>query len=197
MTNKTHILGADECGYGSIAGPLMIAGLRAPNDWAIPGLNDSKKLTDHQRRKLNERLLKLADRGEIQIAYAERSNIEIDNAGVYVALKDCYREIATKLYKDDTDIIIDGNVDFSVALAGFDYKTLVKADTFIPQVMAASIIGKVYRDDIMIKLAPEFPDYKWDGNKGYYDANQVAAIKKYGRTPYHRKSYKLKVLGEK
>ncbi len=197
MSEKLYVLGSDEVGYGAISGALLIGAVRAPNDWSIPGLNDSKKLSDKQRRTMNEKLLKLADAGEIQIAYAERTNQQIDLNGVYPMLKECYKEVAVKLYQDDTLIIIDGNVDFSVVLAGFDYKTMVKADTIVPHCMAGSIIAKVKRDDQMIKLAPDFPDYNWATNKGYYDAAHIDAIKKYGRTIHHRKSYKLKALGEK
>lgn len=192
MTEKTHIIGADECGYGSLAGPLLIGAVKAPKDWSISGLNDSKKLTDKQRRTMNEKLRMC---GDIQFTLAERSNKHIDEFGVSVSLKECYKEVANTLYTPDSLIIIDGNVNFSETLAGMDYQTVIKADTIYPAVMAASILAKVYHDDIMIKLVKDFPHYEkygWQSNMGYGSAKHIDAIRKIGYSEVHRLSYKLK-----
>lgn len=190
MTEKTHTIGADEVGYGAISGPLVIFGVRAPNDWAIPGLNDSKKLSDKQRRVMNEKLRNCSD---ITFVGSERSNWIIDTNGLSSALKSCYREVANTLYTADSLIIIDGNLNFDKTLAGMDYKTIIKADGKIPAVMAASILAKVYRDDLMIKLAAEFPNYNWESNKGYGSQKHIDGIRKFGYSNYHRRSYNIKL----
>ena len=190
--NKLYIVGCDEVGYGALSGPLVIGAVRAPKDWAIPGLNDSKKLSDKQRRTMNDKLQDIIATGEIQFAIAERSNGYIDELGVSLALKSSYQEVAKALYADDSIIIIDGNINFDDVLAGMDYETIVKADGKIPAVMAASIIAKVYRDDIMINLSAGYQAYDWAANKGYGSPKHIDAIKKIGYCEWHRQSYKLK-----
>jgi ribonuclease HII len=197
MVDKTCIVGIDEIGTGSIVGPFLVGGVRAPAEWSIDGLNDSKQLTDKRRRVMNEKLLILAEQGVIQIAYAQRSNIEIDEQGLYPMLKSAYKEVAQKLYRDDTKIIIDGNMDFTGYLDDYDYEVVVKADCKFSQVMAGSIIGKVKRDDMLIQLATDYPDYDLENCKGYLSAKHLDGLQRYGRTIHHRKSYKLKALGEK
>jgi len=192
MIEKTYIIGCDEVGYGSLAGPLVIGAVRAPKDWVILGLNDSKKLTDKQRRVMDEKLRAVIAAGEISFNIAERSNWQIDQFGVSSALRWCYRNVTEELYTPDSLIIIDGNVNFDEALAKMDYQTIVKADSKIPTVMAASILAKVYRDNIMIKLSEQFPVYDWASNKGYGSSKHIDAIKKIGYCEFHRQSYKLK-----
>lgn len=189
----SNIIGADEVGYGALAGPLVIAAVSADENWSIPGLNDSKKMTDKQRREVSTRLWDSHFNAlDISIHIVEASNELIDRLGVYPVLKSLYRDATKALYGKNDTIIIDGNVDFSEVLAGMNYKTVVKADSKYPTVMAASIVAKVYRDDIMIKLAEQFPGYDWASNKGYGSPKHIDAIKKTGYTRLHRQSYKLK-----
>src|SRR5208283_3088266 len=103
LIGKTHIIGADECGYGSIAGPLVVCGVRAPKDWTMEGLNDSKKLTPKRREALRAKLLQ-----DKVITYhiAERDSVTVDKFGVYPVLKECYVEIFHKLYQPDSLIIV-------------------------------------------------------------------------------------------
>lgn len=189
---KIQYIGCDEVGFGALCGNLTIGAVRALKDWSIPGLNDSKKLTDKQRRIMADKIYLCYLNGDIQIAIAERSSKHIDKFGVIVSLKECYKEAAQKLYSQDSLIVIDGNINFDEVLAKMDYQTIIRADTFIPTVMAASILAKVYRDDQMIKLAGQFPVYHWSENKGYGSKLHLDAIKKYGYTEFHRQSYKLK-----
>lgn len=190
--DKPFVIGADEVGYGALSGPLVIGGVRAAKDWAIPGLNDSKKLTDKQRREMDKKIRDVAATGEIHLSLAERSNSYIDEFGVSAALKMCYQQAAKELYTPDSLIIIDGNLNFDEVLVGMDYKTVIKADTTVPAVMAASIIAKVYRDTLMVILSEQFPIYDWASNKGYGSAKHIDAIKKIGYCEWHRQSYKLK-----
>jgi len=192
MTEKTYIIGCDEVGLGSLAGNLVVGAIKAPENWSIPGLNDSKKLTDKQRRVMNEKIRKCIENNEIQLSIVDASPMLIDSQGVYSVLKNLYHEAAKSLYRPNDTIIIDGNVNFDEVLVGMNYKTVVKADSKYPTVMAASIIAKVYRDDLMIKLSEQFPDYDWASNKGYGSPKHIDTIRKLGYSEFHRLSYKLK-----
>jgi len=193
LIGKTHIIGADECGYGSIAGPLVVCGVRAPKDWTMPGLNDSKKLTPKRREALREKLLKIVDSKIISYHIAERDNVTIDKFGVYPVLKECYVEIFHKLYSPDSLIIIDGNLKFdNLGVDGYTKHSEPKADGTYPIVGAASILGKTYHDEQMLLLHEKFPQYGWDKNMGYpgkTGETHKAAIIKYGPCSYHRYSY--------
>lgn len=198
MAKIKNIIGADEVGYGSLAGPLVIGAISADEHWSIPGLNDSKKLTDKQRRALSDQIWFSELNGDIRIAIAERPHNHIDTFGVMVSLKECYKEVAVKLYTADSSIIIDGNVNFDDMFMGvhgeapMNYQTVVKADSKYPTVMAASIVAKVYRDNKMIKLAEVCPEYDWASNKGYGSPKHIDAIRKVGYSEFHRLSYRLK-----
>ena len=187
---KDYIIGADECGYGSLAGSLVVVGVRAPKNWTLAGLNDSKKLSAKKREAMLLPLMKLVKSNAISYHLAERTNKEIDKVGVMVALKDCYVEIFHKLYTQTSLIITDGNLKFdSLGVDAYDKVSLVKADTQIPTVMAASIIAKVYRDHEMQREHIMYPNYDWTSNVGYGSKVHLAAIDKYGPTPLHRMSY--------
>lgn len=188
---KPFWIGADEVGYGSLAGPLVIVGVRAPKDWKFEGLNDSKKLTKLQREKMRDKLNKLIEDKVITFHLAERTNVQIDKWGVAVAMKDCYIEIFHKLYQDDSLIITDGILKFdNLGVDAYDKVSLIKGDGHIPHIMAASILAKTYRDKWMKDVGhAHYPQYGWDSNAGYWRKDHVAAIEKYGPSPLHRWSY--------
>jgi ribonuclease HII len=190
---QQYIIGSDECGTGSCVWSLIVCAVRAPIDWSIIGLNDSKKLTDKQRREVNEKLLKLVEAQEIEYAIAEGTSTDIDTNGLYPTLKTAYKQAIYTLYNEGDKVIIDGNMKFNGYLE-MAYESVVKADTKIPAVMASSIIAKVYRDNALIKLSNDYPEYNFSSNKGYLSRTHIAAIKKYGLTPLHRKSYYIKAL---
>lgn len=190
MLDKPEILGCDEVGYGCLAGPLVVVGVRAPKDWALEGLNDSKKLSAKKRDAMLLPLMKLVESKSISYHLAERSNAEIDKVGVAVALKSAYVECFHALYNKDSLIIIDGILKFdNLGVDAYDKVSVIKADAKYPAVMAASIIAKVYRDDLMHKLHHTYPDYGWDSNVGYGAKDHLAAIEKHGPCPLHRFSY--------
>jgi len=197
LDKKTSIVGCDEVGYGSIAGPLVVCGVRAPKGWTLAGLNDSKKLTENRRNVMRDQLMKLIEAGTIKFHLAERTNAEIDKVGVGVALKDCYVENFKALYTDESLLICDGNLKFdNLGVDDYDKVSLVKADTLVPSVMAASILAKTYRDKKMREYHLKYPQYDWINNVGYYgaDGQHIAGIAKHGYSPLHRLSYKLKVF---
>jgi ribonuclease HII len=190
MLDKPMIIGCDEVGYGCLAGPLVVAGVRAPKDWALEGLNDSKKLSAKKREVMRGKLHKLIQDKVITWHLAERSNIIIDKHGVAVALKDAYVEVFHALYQPDSLIISDGILKFdSLGVDDYDKMSVIKADTKFPTVMAASILAKTYRDEKMHKLHQDYPNYGWDSNVGYGSKDHLEAIVKHGPCSLHRFSY--------
>lgn len=190
MLDKPIIVGVDEVGTGALAGSLCVAGVRAPKDWALDGLNDSKKLSAKKREVMQERLLKLISDKEISWHLAERSNFEIDKLGMGVALKSAYIEVFKNLYNKDCLIITDGILKFdNLGVDDYDKISVIKADGKFPTVMAASILAKTYRDEKMKKLHEMYPVYDWIKNVGYAAKNHLDGIKKYGPCVLHRFSY--------
>ena len=184
-----YIIGADEVGYGAWAGPLVVCGVRADPKWVIPGLNDSKKLSEKKRDQLSSILLSLT---EISYVLVSKENTEIDNLGLGVCLKQAYQEVASKLLTADSTMVIDGTV--KLVRPDPRVSCLIKADQKVPTVMAASIIAKVYRDGLMRKFAIQYPMYDWENNVGYGGAQKHRdGIKKHGLCVLHRHSYKMKL----
>ena len=126
LINKSTIIGVDECGYGSIAGMLVVCGVRAPKDWNLEGLNDSKKLSEKKRDLMRDKLLPLVNKGIISFHIAERTNNQIDEHGLGVMLKDAYKECFTKLLADNSLIVCDGILKFDSTPT--EQVSLVKAD---------------------------------------------------------------------
>jgi len=175
------ILGIDEVGRGSIAGPLVI-GAVVLDDY-IPGLKDSKQLSRKQRTKLSSEILTKADCSGLGWV----DNNEIDEIGLAKALLLASSRAIAKLNIQQVDqIIIDGTINF---LPELNVYTLVKADNLIPAVSAASIIAKVARDEFMIKLDRYYPKYNFKDNVGYGTKQHLLAIKLYGPCKYHRLSF--------
>lgn len=189
-------VGADEVGYGCLAGPVVVCGVMAPSDWSLAGLNDSKKLSEKKRLLMRDKLNKLIEDEEIWFHIAERSSTLIDKVGIAVSLKDSYIECIIYLDKyKDCEIITDGILKFdNLGVDDYNIKSVIKADTTIPTVMAASILAKTYRDEMMKKLHDSHPMYNWKKNVGYGSTEHIAAIKEYGLSPLHRRSYKVKSI---
>jgi ribonuclease HII len=184
-----YIIGCDEVGYGALAGSLCVAGVKAPVDWNLVGLNDSKKLSESKRNIMSEKLHLLINKGEIEWAIAERTNLQIDKVGVATALKDAFVEVFNKLHCTNSQIITDGILSFKDYNLTFPVISIIKADSTVPAVMAASILAKVYRDNMMKELHKTIPMYDWNSNVGYGSKNHLEAIKKFGPCPHHRYSY--------
>ena len=190
MTDKPFIIGCDEVGYGSYAGPLVVVGVRAPRDWMLEGLNDSKKLSPKRREVMSAKLEKLIASGDLAWSLAERANTIIDQIGLGVALKDAYCEVFKRLYNEESLIISDGNLKFdNEEINAYDKVSVIKADTKFSQVMAASILAKVYRDTKMKMLHKQYPNYGWDHNVGYHSTDHMEGLQKHGPCPLHRFSY--------
>ena len=175
------ICGIDEAGRGPLAGPLVVAGVILDRD--IDGLNDSKKLSEKRREELYSKII---DNSRYHISIVD--NQYIDENGISSAIQKALKEIMESLKGDDISFLFDGNSVFGID----GLSCMVKADSKIKEVSAASILAKVTRDRIMIDYALKYPKYDFHKHKGYGTKAHIEAIKKYGYSPIHRKSYKIK-----
>ena len=184
------ICGVDEAGRGPLAGPVCAAAVILPADADIPGLNDSKKLTDKKRRELFPVICEKAV--AYGIAFADHTEIDEINIlqATYLAME---RAIAQLTVKPDF-ALIDGNraKDFGIPL-----ETIVGGDGRSASIAAASILAKVTRDNYMLEMAKTYPEYSFDVHKGYGTKAHYAAIAQYGCSPIHRMTFLKKLYGTK
>ena len=177
--------GVDEAGRGCLAGPVFAAAVILPDDYEHPLLNDSKQLTDRQRRQLRE----VIERDAVAWAVGTASPKEIDSINILNAsILAMHRALDTVAsVRKPEAVIVDGN-RFK-PWGNLPYTTIVKGDGKYMAIAAASILAKTYRDDQMIALAQEYPGYGWEQNKGYPTRQHRDAIRQFGLTPYHRLSF--------
>ncbi len=175
------LCGIDEAGRGPIAGSLVMAGVILKKE--IDGLMDSKQLSEKKREALFPLIIEHSHHHIVSFS-AE----QIDELGISACLAKGLESIISNL--DSSDYLFDGNSNFGVS----GLRTMVKADTKIPEVSAASILAKVTRDREMVEFAKIYTEYGFEGHKGYGTKAHVEAIKQYGYSPIHRKSFKLKAL---
>ncbi len=183
LTDDKLEAGCDEAGRGCLAGSLFAAAVILPKDFYHPLLNDSKKMTEKQRYMLREIIQKEAVAWAIkEISASEIDKINILNASFLGMSKAvCNLSVRPEL------LLIDGN-RFRTDL-DIPYKCIVKGDAKFASIAAASVLAKTYRDDYIIALSREYPQYGWDKNKAYPTAKHREAIEKYGISPHHRLSF--------
>lgn len=177
--------GCDEAGRGCLAGPVFAASVILREDVYIPLLNDSKKLTNDQRYTLRDQIENQAL--AFSVAYLDNEEIDYHNI-LKSSILAMHRSIDELSEKPDL-LLIDGKYFY-------DYKNIphycfIKGDGKYLSIAAASVLAKTYRDDYMIKLHEKYPQYYWNSNKGYPTSQHREAIKKFGITPFHRKSFQL------
>lgn len=184
------ICGVDEAGRGPLAGPVCAAAVILPEHLQIPGLTDSKKLTDKKRRELFPIIQEQAIAYGIGLA----SESEIDEINILQATFLAMRRALDQLSVRPEIALIDGNreTDF-----GLPVKTVVKGDSLSANIAAASILAKVTRDNIMVELAQQYPEYGFEIHKGYGTKAHYEALGTYGPCPIHRRSFLKKFYGEK
>lgn len=195
-------IGADEVGYGCWAGSLYVAAVKAPKDWSLKGLNDSKKLSEKRRNEMESKLRVLIKNKDISWAMAISTAEEIDTNGLADCLKLCYGTVIAQLYCDDSEVILDGTLKASELKRVMEkyggawtmdltkFRTEVKADGKFPTVMAASIMGKTARDaDMKIIQHGVYPQYGFNKHVGYGTREHQDALQKHGVCDIHRKSY--------
>lgn len=184
------ICGVDEAGRGPLAGPVCAAAVILPEHLQIPGLNDSKKLTDKKRREL----FPIIQQQAIAYGIGLASEAEIDEINILQATFLAMRRALEQLTVLPEIALIDGNreTDF-----GLPVKTVVKGDSLSANIAAASILAKVTRDNIMVELAQQYPEYGFEIHKGYGTKAHYEALRTYGPSPIHRRSFLKKFYGEK
>lgn len=180
--------GCDEAGRGPLAGPVFAAAVILPEAFYHPLLNDSKKMSVKARYELREVIEKEA----IAWAVEEVSPEEVDSLNILWASVTGMQRAVRKLSVKPQFLLIDGN-RFR-PFDGYPFATVVHGDATYSSIAAASVLAKTYRDDRMIQLAEQFPHYGWDRNMGYPTREHIEAIKKYGLTPWHRRSFHPKEL---
>jgi ribonuclease HII len=189
--NGVNLLcGVDEAGRGPLAGPVCAAAVILPKELVIPGLNDSKKLSDKRRRELYDIITQQAVSYGIAFATAE----EIDEINILQATFLAMERAMAQLDPKPELALIDGNraKDF-----GLPVQTIVKGDSLSASIAAASILAKVTRDRYMEELAAQYPQYGFEVHKGYPTKRHYAAIAEFGPCPAHRRTFLKKFYGEK
>lgn len=177
--------GCDEAGRGCLAGSVYAAAVIFPPDYENAELNDSKQLTEKRRNALREIIKQDAVAWAVGVVTPE----EIDRINILNASFLAMHRALDQLTVRPEAIIVDGNRFRQYH--DLPHTTIVKGDGKYLSIAAASILAKTYRDDYMAELAVEYPQYDWLGNKGYPTKKHREAIRQYGITPYHRKSYNL------
>ena len=176
------IAGIDEAGRGPLAGPVVAAAVIFSPNIKLPRVNDSKKLSENIREELYDEIVNNA----LAFGICEIDETEIDSINILQATLKAMKLASEKLNIPPDLILIDGNKSFN---SQTPVKTIVKGDSKSHAIAAASILAKVTRDRLMIKAAELFPEYAWERNKGYGTKQHIEAIKKYGITPLHRKTF--------
>ncbi|MBS9774900.1 MAG: ribonuclease HII [Tenacibaculum sp.] len=177
--------GTDEAGRGCLSGPVVASAVILPPNFHHELLNDSKQLSEKKRKELRPYI------EEHSLAYAVTfiDNNEVDKLNVLQASITAMHRSIDKLQIKPEFIIVDGN-KFK-PYKDIPYKTIVKGDAKYMSIAAASILAKTYRDEYMEKIHNEFPNYLWKKNKGYPTKKHREAIREFGITKYHRKTFRL------
>ena len=178
-----NICGIDEAGRGPLAGPVVIAGVIMPKDSMIEGVNDSKKVSEKKREKLYDQIIEEA----ISYSVAIVGQDVIDDINILNATKQGLTEVVDGLDVKPDLILVDALTGINTR--GIPYDSIIKGDAKCYNIAAASILAKVTRDRIMRQWDEIYPQYGFINHKGYGTAKHIEAIKQYGLTPIHRKSF--------
>ncbi|WP_024614636.1 ribonuclease HII [Clostridium sp. Ade.TY] len=185
------LAGVDEVGRGPLAGPIVSAAvildLDSLDDEIILYLNDSKKLSEHKREELSKIIMDKA----IAYCISECSNDEIDEKGIAYCNNKIFLDAAYGLSKRPDIVLSDG---YNIKGIEIENKFVIKGDTKSASIAAASIIAKVYRDNLMKSMAKEYPEYGFESNVGYGAKKHLDALKEFGATPIHRMSFLRNIL---
>ena len=174
------VVGIDEAGRGPLAGPLVVAGVVFPVGYDSGEINDSKQLTEKKREELYDIIIRDALFYQIEIVEPE----EIDRINILEADRQAMSRIALAA---PTDIVLTDAVDLYIDK---DITSLIKGDTLSCSIAAGSILAKVTRDRIMVEYDKLYPEYGFAKHKGYGTKRHMEALRKYGATPIHRKSFR-------
>lgn len=177
--------GCDEAGRGCLAGPVFAAAVILPPDFSCEELNDSKKLTERMRYNLRP----FIEENAMDWAVGVVSPQEIDEINILKASFLAMHRALNQLKLRPNHLIIDGNR--FTPYNDVPHHCIVKGDGKYLSIAAASVLAKTYRDDFMVKIDADYPDYQWKKNKGYPTKDHRLAIERHGATPHHRQSFTL------
>lgn len=180
--NKNIIVGIDEAGRGPLAGPLVVACVILPPYYDNPSIDDSKKLSEKKREELFSLIKEVALDYVIKVVSVE----EIDASNIYKVTQQTMEKIVEDLKIEYDAILTDA---MPLPNCQKPYKAIIKGDSLSQNIAAASILAKVTRDHIMYELDKEYPMYNFKKNKGYGTKEHIMALKEYGFTKIHRKTY--------
>lgn len=175
--------GLDEAGRGCLAGGVFAAAVILPEDFHHPLLNDSKQMTERARNILRE----IIEREAVAWAVVEVSPERIDRINILNASIEAMNIAVERLSVRPKHLLVDGN-RFHTSLE-IPYTCVVKGDATYANIAAASVLAKTHRDECMLRLAEEFPEYGWAKNKGYPTLEHRRAVLEHGLSPYHRRSF--------
>lgn len=181
-----HVAGIDEAGRGCLAGPVVAAATIFPQGFVLKDVNDSKKLSPQKRAELAKEITKTA----ISVGVGLCSPEEIDELNILWAAMEAMRRAVQNLTPAPHYLLIDGNRAFPDS--PWPYETVIKGDARSFTIAAASIIAKTVRDDMMRCLHEDYPEYGWASNMGYPTKKHYEALARYGSTPLHRQSFRLR-----
>jgi len=177
--------GCDEAGRGCLSGPVVAAAVILPKNFKNPLLNDSKKLSEKQRRELRP----IIEKEAIAWAVGIVDNVEIDEINILNASFLAMHRAIDQLQTKPEQLLIDGNRFKQYHTT--PHHCIIKGDGKYLSIAAASVLAKTYRDDIMDELHTKFPNYAWDKNKGYPTKAHRLGIEQFGATPFHRMTFTL------
>lgn len=183
------VCGVDEAGRGPLAGPVCAAAVILPPDLVIPGLNDSKKLTDKKRRELFDIIVDQA----VAYGIALVDEKQIDEINILQATFRAMEQAVSRMDVQPDIVLVDGNREPNL---GLPVKTVVKGDSRSASIAAASILAKVTRDRLMEQLDETYPQYGFAVHKGYGTKRHYEALRQYGPCPIHRMTFLKKFYGE-
>ncbi|MBM3193012.1 MAG: ribonuclease HII [Chlamydiae bacterium] len=179
----SYPVGIDEAGRGPLAGPVIAAAIYIPPHLEIEGIKDSKELSPKKRRKVYEILLQSK---EIDYGIGVSSPQEIDRINILQATFEAMKEAVAKLQVKPDFLLIDGNMG---PLVEMKKQLVVQGDKKVRSIAAASILAKEYRDELMAELHLLYPEYNFLKHKGYPTEEHMNALRKYGPSPIHRRSF--------
>lgn len=184
------VCGCDEAGAGPLAGPVYAAAVILPFETEIPGLSDSKKLTEKKREDLFPLIQEKALSWSVAFVDAE----EIDKTDILSARMKAMQLAIDALDRKPEFALIDGNRDHGQSFAiSTPHRCIIKGDSLSASVAAASILAKVSRDHFMVEMAHEYPEYRFDKHKGYGTKLHYELLRQYGPSPIHRRTFLKKL----
>lgn len=178
--------GCDEAGRGCLAGPVFAAAVILPKDYLNPLINDSKLVKETKRKELRKEIEKEAVAWSVQ----QSDNNFIDTHNILKASIFTMHKAIEQLKVQPGFLIIDGN--YFIPFKEISYKCIIKGDSLYLSIAAASILAKTHRDEYMDQMHEKYPFFGWNKNKGYPTSYHREAIRKYGISPLHRLSFKIK-----